>query len=198
MHLKEFPKDIQVLGAAVYNIVEGFGPFGILASRILIDAGIGKPDPGTGMVQLDKDAWYSCEAYLRTYARIEQELGSTVVYKAGLTIPRNAVFPPQIQDIESALRSIDVAYHMNHGRRGRPLFDPQTGAMEEGIGHYTTHRAGERQLVTECDNPYPCALDNGIVEAMAKRFEPKAVVVHDAKKPCRKQGGATCTFNVRW
>ncbi len=198
MGSKQFPPDIQVLGAAVNNIVEGFGAFGILASRILIDVGIGKADPSTGMVQLDKNAWYPGDAYLRAYARIEEELGGTVVYQAGLTIPRNAVFPPDIRDLEGALRSIDVAYHMNHGRGGKPLFDPQTGAMTEGIGHYITRRVAERHLVTECDNPYPCALDRGIVEAMAKRFEPKAVVIHDSKKPCRKKGGATCTFNVEW
>jgi hypothetical protein len=103
-----------------------------------------------------------------------------------------------LHDVEGALRSIEVAYHMNHGRRGEPLIDHATGLMKEGIGHYRVRRDGERQLVIECENPYPCDLDRGIVETVAKRFQPDATVVHAAKAPCRKQGANACALVVEW
>lgn len=189
--------DLQVLGATVNNIVDDFGAFPLLAGDILKGVGIGTID-AMGMYRLDKQAWYSMSAYLRAYSRIERELGPTFLYKAGLAIPRNAIFPKEIHDLESGLRSIDVAYHMNHARHGVSLFDALTGAMREGIGHYRVESTGDRLLQVVCENPYPCDFDRGIVEAMAKRFEPSARIFHATKPACRKVGGASCTFHVEW
>ncbi|HEX4386711.1 MAG TPA: hypothetical protein VH083_27340 [Myxococcales bacterium] len=189
--------DIQVLGAAVNNIIEGLGAFRLLASHILNDVGIGSLDE-SGNFHLDKQAWYSFGAYLRAYSRMERELGPTIIYSAGLTIPRNAIFPKGIDSLETGLRSIDVAYHMNHGRHGEALFDAATGQMKNGIGHYHARRATDRRFELICENPYPCDLDRGIVEAMARRFEPSAMVFHDTKSLCRKLGGESCTFHVEW
>jgi hypothetical protein len=55
-----------------------------------------------------------------------------------------------------------------------------------------------RRFELICENPYPCDLDRGIVEAMARRFEPAAMVFHDTKSLCRKAGGESCTFHVEW
>jgi hypothetical protein len=189
--------DIQALGAGIDAFVEGFGAFNILASRVLHDVGIGKLDDA-GMIQLDKAAWYPAGAILRAFARIEQQLGGGVIYKMGLTIPRHAIFPLDVREVEAALRSIEVAYHMNHGRGGEPLIDLATGLVKEGIGHYRVRREGERRLVIECENPYPCDLDRGIVETVAKRFQPDARVVHSAQVPCRKQGADFCALVVEW
>lgn len=197
MALNPVSPDLQVLGAAVNSIVEGFGAFRILASRSLTDVDIGTID-ARGAFHLDKAAWYSLADYLRAYSRIERDLGSSFVYSAGLTIPRTALFPAAIHDVETATRSIDVAYHMNHGRNGEALFDEKTGTMGEGIGHYHVQSAGARLLRIVCENPYPCDFDRGIVEAMAKRFEPSAKVLHDPKQACRKFGGESCTFQVEW
>jgi hypothetical protein len=52
-----------------------------------------------------------------------------------------------------------------------------------------------------CANPYPCDFDRGIVEAMAGRFRPQGsvpVVRHDGAQPCRKTGGESCTYLIRW
>jgi hypothetical protein len=189
--------DLQVLGAAVNNIVENFWAFPLLAGDILSSVGIGAVD-AVGTFRLDKGAWYSMGAYLRAYSRIERELGPTFLYKAGLAIPRNAIFPKEVHDLESGLRSIDVAYHMNHARHGEPLFDARTGAMSEGIGHYHVQRAGDCLLQVVCENPYPCDFDRGIVEAMTKRFEPSARIFHATRPACRNAGGASCTFHVEW
>jgi hypothetical protein len=189
--------ELQVLGAGIEGFVESFGAFSLLAGRFLTDAGIGKLD-AAGMVQLDPGAWYSMSAFIRVYLRIERELGAGIVYKIGLSIPRNVPFPPDLRDVESALRSIDVAYHLNHGRGGQRLFDPETGIMREGIGHYRVLGASKRQAILECEDPYPCDLDRGIVETIVTRFQPAAKIAHDPKVRCRKQGGTACHFVVEW
>jgi hypothetical protein len=189
--------EFQVRGAVLQGFVEAFGGFSILAGRFLTDAGIGTLDE-SGMIQLDSAGWYSMNAFVRVYLRIEREVSASIVYKVGLSLPRNVPFPPHIQDVESALRSIDVAYHMNHGRGGEALFDPETGILREGIGHYRVRTASKRQAVVECEDPYPCDLDRGLVEAVATRFQPAAKVAHDPKIRCRKQGGTACHFVVEW
>ncbi len=47
----------------------------------------------------------------------------------------NAMFPP-MENLEQALRSINVTYHMNHRLNGIPLFNQATGEFTAGIGSY--------------------------------------------------------------
>ena len=47
-------KDFQILGSNVTVILDGFGSFTLLASKILLESGLGKPDAeGVGMAVLD-------------------------------------------------------------------------------------------------------------------------------------------------
>lgn len=116
-----------------------------------------------------------------------------------MTTPKNAVFPPTVTDIHSALRCVDIAYHMNHSVHGEAMFSPSTGEVREGIGHYGYARAPEKKLITiDSTTPYPCAFDQGIIIAMAQRFQPTATLTHDTSKPCRKRGGASRAYHVTW
>ena len=110
----------------------------------------------------------------------------------GSPSPKNAIFPPFVTDIDSALKSIDVAYHMNHALDGLPMFSPTpTGTMLEGIGHYGYMRVpGKKQIIAECTNPYPCPFNLGLIQAMAQRFESTATVIHDPTRPCRESRAA--------
>jgi hypothetical protein len=91
------------------------------------------------------------------------------------------------------------AYHLNHGKHGRVMFDVESGTMLEGIGHYGyLPVAGENRIVSTCRNPYPCDFDLGILTAMAKRFAPDATVDHVEGETCRKSGADECTYVVTW
>ena len=53
----------------------------------------------------------------------------------------------------------------------------------------------------ECRNPYPCDFDQGLIDAMVRRFAPAGSVpkvTHDASKPCRNKQGDSCTFLISW
>jgi hypothetical protein len=174
-----FEPGVEVIGRTVYTIVAAMGVTRSLALLILRQNGIDNPQPAE---------WYSQQAWLDAFRDISRQLGGPSLWKIGLKIPENAIFPPEIDSLEGALRSIDVAYHMNH-RGGE-------------IGHYTLQEFGANSAVMVCNNPYPCDFDRGIIEAMANRFRPhpgSAVrVAHDDSQPCRKTGGDACTYLLSW
>ncbi len=145
--------------------------------------------------------WYSQQAWLDAFKAIANEVGLLTLFQIGRRIPENADWPPHVTDIHSALASIDVAYHMNHRINGRALFDPATGAMSEGIGHYGYQRIDDRTARMTCKNPYPCDFDRGIIESAANKFKPagfRVSVHHDDPAMCRKAGGDACIYTVTW
>jgi len=125
----------QVLGANLQIVLDGFGSFSVLANNILLEEGLGTND-GHGVVKFEPGSWYPLARWLKALERIGNEFGHYLLYQSGMTTPKNAVFPPTVTDIHSALRCIDIAYHMNHAAHGESMFNPGTGQMGEGIGHY--------------------------------------------------------------
>ena len=184
--------EAEVNGQTVLSIANGLGSMEATGRRILAEHGLPDPQP---------DQWYSQQAWLDAFRHISDKVGRNTLYKIGTSIPDNAEFPPEIDDIFKALSAIDVAYHMNHRLKGKVLFDPNTGEMGEGIGHYFYQQLGPQELEVRCDNPYPCDFDRGIVEQMAKRFKPEGAIIrltHDEAKGCRKNGDAECAYIVTW
>lgn len=187
---------VENTGGGIQTILEGFGSFTLLGSQYLADEGIGTVNDD-GIINIDPHGWYPFDRFIRAFNRIGKEVGAQVLFNAGTTVPKYAQLPPTIKDIESALMSLDVAYHMSHRLKGEPMFNVKTGEMKEGIGHYAAKPDGERRFKLVCDNPYPCDLDRGIVAGMAYRFEPKANVTH-VPGSCRNKGGTSCTYVVTW
>jgi hypothetical protein len=136
---------------------------------------------------------------LDAFTEISLRFGDNALSQIGIKIPENAQFPERIKDIDSALKSIDIAYHMNHRKDGRIMFDPNSGEMLEGIGHYGYIRNGdERMIVCECNTPYTCAFDKGILTAIEQKFNPNAYVIHDDSMPCRNNGNKSCMYKIIW
>ena len=185
MQFVPFEDDVEVNGQTVYSVVEGFAIFKKVPSDILLTLGIGTPGPD-GIVALQEGEWVPQERWLRAFKEIGDVVGAGALYGIGLKIPECALFPPWVADVHSAIKSVDVAYHLNHRRAGSVMFDPATNTMQEGIGHYGYSPVpGERRIVSKCSTPYPCDFDKGILTAMARRFAPKAWVDHAEPETCR-------------
>ena len=199
MEFIAFEKGIHVNGRTIYSVIDGFGAFKSSALRILKEAGIGETN-SQGQYTLTLNKWYSQEAWLRAFKTIAEKLGAGHLKAIGYKIPQNAEFPPWVVDIHSAIKSINIAYHLNHSRNGsEPMFNPENGSMREGIGHYGYDGvAGQKKIVSVCANPYPSAFDHGILESMATKFEPTAKVILDESKPMRSKGADSDTFIVTW
>jgi hypothetical protein len=197
MEQRAFADDVEVNGQTVWSVIDGMGSFTALASQYLLGEGIGV-EKADGTVEIDKAAWYSQRSWLRAFEKIAAQLGHLALYTIGFAIPRNARFPPLVRDVDSAVQSLDVAHHMNHRRGGVELFDPTTGKMGDGIGHYGYEKVGPNKIVSRCNNPYPCSFDLGVLTSMVQRFDPAAQVVHDHFRPCRSRGASECTYVVSW
>ncbi len=171
-----FEKNVDVCGKAVLSIIKGMEYFEEKALEILAENGIHHPIP---------EEWYSQQAWLDAFRKIYMEIGPYALYSIGKKIPDSAHFPPDIDSLENALRSIDVAYHMNH--RG--------GA----IGNYNFNKSADGSISLVCENPYPCEFDRGIIEGIARKFAPdesRIIVRHDDSAPCRENGDSSCTYHV--
>ena len=90
-----------------------------------------------------------------------------------------------------------MIYHRNLRKNGKIMFDPNSGIMLEGISHYSYSKNGNEYTIVS-DSPYPCALVKGLLTAVAQKFKPKAIVIHDDSTSCRKRGDNSCTYKIRW
>ncbi|WP_434390741.1 hypothetical protein [Melittangium boletus] len=188
----------QVRGNNLQNIISGLGSFWRLANRYMIEEGLGTSGPD-GLIRFELGHWYPMVSQLRVLERVRRDMGEVAVRQAAAYVPMHALYPPDVVDIHSAFQRLDMAYHMNHGLEGRPLFEPLTGVMQEGIGHYLTRSMAERkQLLCECSVPYPCCFDESLLLTLARRFEPSASLVHLETAHCRDRSGARCSYLVSW
>ncbi|NMO21654.1 hypothetical protein HPC49_48555 [Pyxidicoccus fallax] len=189
---------IQVKGASIYSVVAAINTFSVLVNDLMQAMNVQTRD-ASGALMIDTNAWYDLDHYMPVYKKIDTLLGGRGLEKVGSFIPKNAEFPPNIQDIHGALASIDVAFHMNHRKDGKPMFNPLTGEMTEGIGHYRYQPvAGKNEALLVCDNPCPCRFDQGLIKGMAQRFQPQATLTHVPDTGCRTKGDASCTYVVTW
>ena len=147
--------------------------------------------------------WYSQQAWLDAFKEIADTVGDMNLFLIGTAIIENAQFPP-INNLEEGLRSIDVAYHMNHRLDGHVMFNPHNGSMIEGIGHYSvvSYDGKARKAVMCCDNPYPSKFDEGIISQIVQLFKPAdsqhQEVKLDVTKERRTAGGDSCTYLISW
>ncbi|USZ67034.1 hypothetical protein NGM10_09860 [Halorussus salilacus] len=139
-----------------------------------------------GIEDLQADEWYSNQAYLDSFEAVADSIGEQTVANIGKKIPENAEWPPGIDSVSAGLESIDDAYQMNH-RGGE-------------IGYYDFELTGDSEGEIACKNPYPCAMDEGLVTAVAEKFsaEGALVEVEEVGDSCRASGGEECVYRVSW
>lgn len=193
-----YASGITVSGSSAFSVIEAVKSFSVLVSELLQVLKVQTRD-ASGAPAIDPNAWYPMEDYLQAYKKIDSLLGGRGLEKIGGLVPKNAVLPPGLSDIHKVLGSLDVAFHMNHRRDGKDMFNPATGEMLEGIGHYAYQPVdGKNEVHLVSSAPYPCRFDLGLIRGFAQRFEPGATVTHDPGTGCRARGGESCTYVVTW
>jgi len=170
---------IQVRGEVILAILESTRSLGDAALKILGRHRI--TDVAAGR-------WYRLDHLLEVLAELEASMTDTTLYTIGHKIHRNAVLPGEYGDFLESLARIDEAYHLNH----------QGG----DIGHYTFSQTSPRQVLIVSTSLYPCEFDRGVVHGFAGCARPAEIqhltVSHDPQAPCRRRGGASCTYSVDW
>lgn len=142
-----------------------------------------------GLKDLNAMNWYSQKKWLDAFRQISEKFGQNTLFEIGKKIPENAVFPPQVNTLEQALSSIDVAYRMNH-RNGE-------------IGYYKllSFDGKAKKAVMECYNPYPCSFDKGIIISLSRKFHRGNGVINvelDTTRPSRLQNGEKSWYIITW
>ena len=177
---KAFQEGVEVNGQTILSVVTALSTGQDIRLQILKKHGI-DPEP---------DKWYPQQAWLDAFKEISTVIGEHTLFMIGKAIPENAKFPPEINNLEIALKAIDQAYHMNH-KGGE-------------IGHYTLTEFDKKNksATMECNNPYPSEFDRGIIATMVRKFKPedslKTEVVLDTSKETRKKGGESSTYKISW
>ena len=188
---------IEVNGNTIYSVMDGLGYLRSLSTDYLLKFGIGTLEEDNFI--LDTNKWYPYNKWLDAFDAIIQDIGEQLLYKIGLSIPKNAFFPRKVNNIESAIKSINIAYHMNHRQNKKLLYCKESGKMNNIIGQYKCIKIeNENRLVCECSTPYPCSFDKGIIEAMSRKFEINSCIIHDDSTCCRKKGSCCCRYVIIW
>ncbi|KAB2867233.1 MAG: hypothetical protein F9K46_00750 [Anaerolineae bacterium] len=134
------------------------------------------------------DKWYPLQSFLNVLKSINDgwSFGSSAVdlMSIGMQIPENAMWPPNVDSVGTALGSIDTAYHINH-RGGE-------------IGHYHIEFAEPHHIRMVCENPYPSDFDYGIIYRTVKKFAHKGQTfqVQRADSPSRLKGDDMCIYDI--
>ena len=181
----------EVNGPTIMSVLKGMPGYEQKALGILEKEGI---------VNLTEDGWYSQQAWLNAFKQIAEKIGSGTIRTIGTKIVESAQWPPHVNSLETALGSIDVAYHMNHRISGNVLFNPETGKMSEGIGHYTSEKISDNEFRISCENPYPCDFDKGLLKGVVERFKPagkRVEFLENVKSGCRNQSAHKCTYYIK-
>lgn len=169
---------VEVNGQTVLSVVNAFPD--ALQSRgeeILAENGIEDPE---------EDEWYSQENWLNAFEDLYDDVGERTIRGIGKVIPESAEWPPGTETIIDGVESIDTAYHMNH--------------REGEIGNYAVNEVDEDRgiIIVECDNPYPCEFDKGILEGVSSEFSDSYVDVEEIGTQCRDEGGDECLYEVKF
>lgn len=187
--------DLEVKGQTAFSVVDSFKFFKHIPEGILSSHDIGSLDEHGAWV-FDPETWFPLQNFLNAFKQIAEQAGAATLYSIGQNLPKNASFPDWAVDIKSGLKALDVVYHMNHRKKGQVMYDPNSGEMLEGIGHYQyVETDNDSVLEIICDNPYPCRFNEGVISAMATQFQPTVTIRH-LPGDCRAKGGSRCVFKI--
>ena len=148
-------------------------------------------------------AWNPLPKIIGGMTEIQSMVGEMNLFTLGKETVNKAAFPP-ISDLKEAYESLDIAYHMNHRLNGEVMFNPETGKMLEGIGHYilTSYDATEKRATMKCHTPYPSKYEEGLLLQLTRKFKPEGSAMGrvelDPTQESRLRGGDSCTFIMTW
>ena len=190
-------RGIEVSGHSVAGTLRAFQQYKSMANRYLLSEGMGTEAPD-GSVVIEGDKWYPLDRWLTAFARIGQGVGASVLTQIGASVMQNIQWPQGMTSIEGLVKFIDVGYHMHHRKNGRSMFDERTGTVTPGIGNFRLKGEDAHRYFVECENPYPCPFDKGILSGALRRLGSGTMAFHDQDQSgdCRMKGGASCTYMV--
>jgi hypothetical protein len=160
---------VETNGATVRNIIEGCGVFQSRVTKLLAEKGI---------TDIKMDGWYPLHVVLDIIQELAKSVGPNILSEIGKTVPKNSIFPPEIDSFEKVLVALDFAYKANH-RNGN-------------IGKYEVIQLEPKKYHVKCDNPYPANFNLGLLRGLSRKF---STLVRIEQLESNLPGGE---FIVKW
>lgn len=143
------------------------------ATSILSERGLSNPDPGE---------WYPLSALVEAVEALDRTL-DVDPSDLGKRAAKVVTVPETATDVPGALAVLDDAYGETH--RG------------DDLGGYGFRQIGDDDGRVECDTPYPCAFDRGLVEGVAERVASGFVCLREIGA-CHSGEDDRCTYELSW
>lgn len=172
--------DVSVTGGVVNAFLDAFGVYRARGMRVL-----GR-HLGLDTLSPESNALYPVDKLLQGMNELQSQFGRGFLTRIGQSIYERAMFPGNLDTFPIALAAADAAYYMNHAN------------AEGKIGHYHWSPDGQGSGTMVCDNPYPCAFDQGIFAGMALQFGCDLTITHLEENVCRHTGASHCTYRLEW
>jgi len=170
--------EIEVAGTVVAAVTAGVEQFSRdtreSAKAILRTRNLDAPDP---------EAWYPLADYVAAIEALTELVGDYAVHALGQRLARVVEFPAAAEDVPTALHALEEVYRGQH--RGGDS------------GGYEFRQIGAEDGRIECQTPYPCAFDRGIVEGAAVAHADGFVCVSEVGA-CQTDEQGRCTYDVSW
>lgn len=178
---ESFDRSAEVKGVEVSSIVQAADHlstvFGERIEEMLAANGLGDVQP---------NSWYPLQSYLDVIRAVGRRIGEKTVFYVGKKLPELTEWPSGVETVIEGMESISGAYETVH--RGGD------------IGYYRVESVTDGELRLRCKNPYPCALDRGIIRGTGEQFSPPTAYVDLAEQGtrCRADGAEECVYEVTW
>lgn len=174
MQYTPFSKNVYITGRAVLSVICANTQYqGVVIEMF----------EKNKLKNLHPHRWYNQNDFLNAMAEIERKYGTAILFEMGKTVPANAYFPENINDLKSGLEAINEAYKLNH-RGGE-------------IGYYNVISVDEDNRVAEMVTytPYPHDFDKGIITTFVRLFTQNSKVnikevISENKKEAK--------YNISW
>ena len=135
------------------------------------------------LANLTPDSFILVQHWLDALEEIQKTVGTNVLHRVGSAILQNAMFPPELDSVDTVLANMDAIYYMNH---------------KGDVGHYHTSRSDTGVWEVRCETPYPRHFERGAVEGVVRhpnfRGGRRYLVEYIEGPP---GGDLTCTMIVR-
>lgn len=166
--------ELETRGGNILALLAALGLYRSLGERLLADRGI---------ADVREDGWYSLQCFVAVLEEIERRVGPHTMFQIGRQIPEFVRLPERVRGFEEVCAAFDKAFDLNH-----------RGGDAGGIGYSVT---GSRSAVIVTTTPYPCDFDRGVIQGFFQRFQESRVSVErDPSRPCKSEGGLSCTYRV--
>lgn len=143
-----------------------------------------------GINNIQTSDWFQQQKFLNVYKDVAQNLGPHMLFSMGKALFDSLSFPPEINSLEEALKNLDAVCQQDH-REG-----------QSGYYRLLSFDRRKKEARIECNNPYPCYLDRGILTGLSRKFKPiDASLINvqlDTNLPHRQIGAESSMYTILW